>query len=178
MSLAMAAGLAALSLVLIPAEAAAQWKDIECSASKIEMPGMKCRQSPSDSGSSGTCTFENYVTFGTNAGVYFNAFIYVNKISRCYVQATPAARFEQSMKGNSWIKTNGKDFTEVRAFQGGYAMNFATNNNRKCVAYYQPGPAHGSGYAYTQNGYFCGPANRDFSDAQLAEQLASLKITP
>lgn len=171
------AGIAALSLLLSPTEAAAQWKDIDCSASKIAMPGMACRQGPSDAGSSGTCSFDNYVTFGTQKGVYFNSFIYVALITRCWVTATTSTRFEQSIKANAWIKANGKEFAEVRAFQSGYAMNFVSNNGRKCIAYYQPGPPRQTGYAYTQTGYVCGPLNREFGDAQLADHLANLKIS-
>lgn len=177
LSISTLAGIAALGLVLSPTEAAAQWKDIDCSASKIAMPGMACRQGPSDSGSSGQCSFDSYVTFGTQKGVYFNSFIYVALVQRCWATAPTAARFEQSMKNNGWIKANGKEFAEVRAFQAGYAMNFTTDKNRKCIAYYQPGPARQTGYAYTQTGYVCGPANRDFGDAQLADHLANLKIS-
>lgn len=163
-------------LIAPAALAQANWRDIPCSQSRLELPGLShCATAGPmrTEGSSWGVAVTLYGTEGSSAGVYTNLLLYWPPAGVVMDQYNNARAIEAIKEFNSVTLEKATDWGDLRSIGNTSYMQFKIGG-QGCIGFDHPGPLQGVGYAWHLSGYRCGDRGKPEDIAKAL--VASIRV--
>ncbi len=157
---------------------ASDWNDIDCSQSKLEIPGfrdLKCQRGP-DWESTRGCVAENYLA-GSQSGDFTLQLTAIRTWKNCLIKTSSDLDYEIKTYF-SWA-ANASGWGSYRELAGATGATMI-NRGDNCFTFYKPGPARNtseeSGFAWVLHGVFCVAGTRTLDDQAVASFINSIQV--